>query len=168
MCQVDPLADLSTELERALGKLVADKYGTDFYMLHRYPLAVRPFYTMPCPDDPRYSNSFDVFIRGEEIISGAQRIHEHELLTGTRHLCRVQYEQPAAHHRARQRAWHPPGHHPVVHRRLQVWLRPSRRLRCGAGARGDAVLRAEQRAQDVAVSARPQTVDAIVDNGIAV
>lgn len=80
--QVDPLADLSTELERALGKLVADKYGTDFYMLHRYPLAVRPFYTMPCPDDPRYSNSFDVFIRGEEIISGAQRIHEHELLIG--------------------------------------------------------------------------------------
>lgn len=44
----------------------------DFYMLHRYPLAVRPFYTMPCKDDGNYSNSFDIFIRGEEIISGAQ------------------------------------------------------------------------------------------------
>lgn len=44
----------------------------DFYMLHRYPLAIRPFYTMPCKDDPRYSCSFDIFIRGEEIISGAQ------------------------------------------------------------------------------------------------
>lgn len=40
-------------------------------MLHRYPLAVRPFYTMPCKDDPRYSNSYDFFMRGEEITSGA-------------------------------------------------------------------------------------------------
>lgn len=45
-------------------------------------LQIRPFYTMPCVDDARYSNSFDVFIRGEEIISGAQRIHDPELLTG--------------------------------------------------------------------------------------
>jgi hypothetical protein len=37
---VDPLGDLNTELERALGRLVKDKYGTDFYILHRYPLAV--------------------------------------------------------------------------------------------------------------------------------
>lgn len=42
------------------------RYDTDFYILHRYPLAVRPFYTMPCYDDPAYSNSFDVFIRGIE------------------------------------------------------------------------------------------------------
>lgn len=44
----------------------------EFYILHRYPLAIRPFYTMPCKDDERYSNSFDIFLRGEEIISGAQ------------------------------------------------------------------------------------------------
>jgi len=43
---------------------------------------VRPFYTMPCKDDPTLSNSFDVFIRGEEIISGAQRVHDANLLTG--------------------------------------------------------------------------------------
>lgn len=34
--QVDPLGDLSTEIERALGKLVKQQYGTDFYILHRY------------------------------------------------------------------------------------------------------------------------------------
>ncbi len=51
-------------------------------VVRRYPLAVRPFYTMPCPDDPNYSNSYDVFIRGEEIISGAQRVHDPDLLTG--------------------------------------------------------------------------------------
>jgi aspartyl-tRNA synthetase len=38
---VDPMGDLNTELERALGKMVKDKYGTDFYILHRYPLSVR-------------------------------------------------------------------------------------------------------------------------------
>ena len=49
-------------------------------MLCRYPSAARPFYTMPFSDDPRYSCSFDVFVRGEEIISGAQRVHDPELL----------------------------------------------------------------------------------------
>ncbi len=43
---------------------------------------VRPFYTMPSPSNSQYSNSFDVFIRGEEIISGAQRVHDPTLLTG--------------------------------------------------------------------------------------
>jgi aspartyl/asparaginyl-tRNA synthetase len=41
---------------------------------------------MPCPGEPDYSNSFDVFIRGEEIISGAQRIHDPELLVGESRL----------------------------------------------------------------------------------
>jgi aspartyl-tRNA synthetase len=73
--------DIGTTQERALGKLVADKYGTDFYIMDKYPLAVRPFYTMPDPDDPTLSNSYDLFIRGEEIVSGAQRIHDPALLT---------------------------------------------------------------------------------------
>lgn len=79
--EVDPLGDINTEMEKKLGEIVKAKFGTDFYIMHRYPLAARPFYTMPCPDDPLYTNSFDVFIRGEEIISGAQRIHEPELLS---------------------------------------------------------------------------------------
>ncbi|KAI3893326.1 hypothetical protein MKX03_002134 [Papaver bracteatum] len=78
--EIDPLGDLNIEMERKLGKLVLEKYGTDFYILHRYPLAVRPFYTMPAYDNPDYSNSFDVFMRGEEIISGSQRVHQPELL----------------------------------------------------------------------------------------
>lgn len=72
--------DLSTESELALGKLVKEKHGTDFYMLYGYPAAVRPFYSMPDPEDPRYANSYDFFMRGEEITSGAQRIHDPELL----------------------------------------------------------------------------------------
>jgi len=72
--------DISTPHEKALGKIVSEKYGTDFYMMDKYPLSVRPFYTMPCPANPELSNSYDVFIRGEEIVSGAQRIHDPILL----------------------------------------------------------------------------------------
>ncbi|KAI7983792.1 Aspartate--tRNA ligase 2, cytoplasmic [Camellia lanceoleosa] len=87
--EIDPLGDLNTESERKLGQLVLEKYGTEFYILHRYPLAVRPFYTMPCSDDPAYSNSFDVFIRGEEIISGAQRVHVPEFLATRAEACGI-------------------------------------------------------------------------------
>lgn len=75
------LDDLSTESEKALGKLVKEKYDTDFYMLYGYPAAIRPFYTMLDPTDPNYTNSYDFFMRGEEIVSGAQRIHDPEMLT---------------------------------------------------------------------------------------
>lgn len=78
--QVDDFEDLSTENEKLLGKLVREKYDTDFYILDKFPLAVRPFYTMPDPEDSRYSNSYDFFMRGEEILSGAQRIHDSEFL----------------------------------------------------------------------------------------
>lgn len=73
--------DLSTPSEKLLGRLIKAKYDTDFYMLDKYPLAVRPFYTMPDPENPKFSNSYDMFMRGEEIISGAQRIHDPEFLT---------------------------------------------------------------------------------------
>lgn len=78
---VDDFEDLSTENEKLLGRLVREKYDTDFYILDKFPLAVRPFYTMPDSEDPRYSNSYDFFMRGEEILSGAQRIHDPKLLT---------------------------------------------------------------------------------------
>ena len=68
--------DLSTANEKFLGKLVREKvlnfyskifkiyniiykflfvlfeiqYGTDFFILDKYPLCVRPFYTMPDPN----------------------------------------------------------------------------------------------------------------------
>ena len=72
--------DLDTENEKALGKLVKDKYKTDFYILYGYPKNARPFYTMPDPKDDNFTNSFDAFIRGEEVLSGAQRIHDYDLL----------------------------------------------------------------------------------------
>jgi len=78
--EVEPFSDLPTATERRLGELVKEKYDTDFFILEKYPLAARPFYTMPCGEDDRYSNSYDIFIRGAEVGSGAQRIHDINLL----------------------------------------------------------------------------------------
>merc|ERR1719150_728293 len=72
--------DFSTPEEKLLGKLVLEKYGTEFYCVDKYPLAARPFYTMPDPYNPSVSNSYDFFLRGEEITSGAQRIHNTKVL----------------------------------------------------------------------------------------
>jgi len=76
----DDYEDLSTENEKKLGDIVKEKYDTDFFFMDKYPLAVRPFYTMPDPTNPKLSNSYDFFIRGQEILSGAQRIHDPVLL----------------------------------------------------------------------------------------
>ncbi|KAK5164199.1 uncharacterized protein LTR77_009893 [Saxophila tyrrhenica] len=84
--EIGDFDDLSTPDEKRLGALVLKKYGSDFYVLDQYPLAIRPFYTMPSaetqakydaskPNDG-YSNSYDFFMRGQEIMSGAQRIHD--------------------------------------------------------------------------------------------
>jgi aspartyl-tRNA synthetase len=81
--------DLSTETEKKLGRIVREKYKTDFYMLHRYPISARPFYTMMCKDDPKYTCSYDFFMRGEEIVSGAQRVHDPVLLAKRAEECGI-------------------------------------------------------------------------------
>ena len=75
--------DFTTTEEKLLGKLIAksEKYGfTDFYCVDKFPMKARPFYTMMDPFNNEVSNSYDFFLRGEEITSGAQRVHNVELL----------------------------------------------------------------------------------------
>ncbi|KAJ3479937.1 hypothetical protein NLI96_g8720 [Meripilus lineatus] len=72
----ETLDDINTENEKRLGRIVKAKYDTDYYIIDKFPMALRPFYTMPDPEDPTLSNSYDFFMRGEEILSGAQRIHD--------------------------------------------------------------------------------------------
>jgi len=74
------LEDLNTENEKLLGRIIKKKYNTDFYIVDKFPFNVRAFYTMPDPEDPRYGNAYDIFLRGEEISSGAQRQHDSKLL----------------------------------------------------------------------------------------
>lgn len=57
--EMDDEEDLSTPNEKLLGRLVKAKYDTDFYVLDKFPLAIRPFYTMPDPSNPV---SFSFFV----------------------------------------------------------------------------------------------------------
>jgi aspartyl-tRNA synthetase len=77
---IDEYGDLSSSLELSLGSLIKEKYDADFYILDQYPSAIRPFYTMVNQTNPLFSNSYDMFIRGQEICSGAQRCHEVDTL----------------------------------------------------------------------------------------
>ncbi|PKS12571.1 hypothetical protein jhhlp_000779 [Lomentospora prolificans] len=72
--------DLSTPAERRIGELVKEKYGTDFYIIDKFPTSARPFYTHLDDEDPNYTNSFDIFLRGQEITTGGQRINDPAVL----------------------------------------------------------------------------------------
>jgi aspartyl/asparaginyl-tRNA synthetase len=75
-----PYEDLHTRDEIRLGELVKEKYHTDYYIVDRFPAAARPFYTIPDPEDPKTTISFDLFLRGQEILTGGQHIHEAHVL----------------------------------------------------------------------------------------
>lgn len=78
--EVGDFDDLTSAQELLLGAIVKEKYNSDFFILDQYPSNIRPFYTMLNPGDTRYSNSYDMFLRGQEICSGAQRCHDPDLL----------------------------------------------------------------------------------------
>lgn len=73
--------DIGTEAERILGEAMKEE-GHDFYFITKWPLAPKPFYVHPEGDsqDARLCRAFDLDYRGVELISGAQRIHDPELL----------------------------------------------------------------------------------------
>jgi nondiscriminating aspartyl-tRNA synthetase len=70
--------DLAPAHERALGAWALEQYGSDFLAVEGYPLAKRAFYTHPQPDDPSWSNSFDLIFRGLELVTGGQRLHRYD------------------------------------------------------------------------------------------
>ena len=72
--------DIDAEGERMIGDYVSKTFGSDFVFLTHYPTSIRPFYSMPSLDDPKYTETFDLIFRGIEIASGGQRIHGYEQL----------------------------------------------------------------------------------------
>lgn len=72
--------DLTPEDERDLCKWVLAKYQSDFVTVTHFPTLAKPFYTKPDPKDPKYSLSYDLLFRGEEILSGSQRINDYQQL----------------------------------------------------------------------------------------
>lgn len=69
--------DLAPAHERALSAWAEKEYGSEFLAVEGYLMRKRPFYTHPQPDDPRWSNSFDVLFRGLELTTGGQRLHRY-------------------------------------------------------------------------------------------
>ncbi len=69
--------DLTTEAEKMLGELMKEK-GYELYFITKYPIKIKPFYTMP--EGNELSRSFDLEFKGREIVSGSQRIHDYDLL----------------------------------------------------------------------------------------
>ena len=75
-----PVGDLDTEGEKLLGKYVKETYNSEFVFITHYPKEARPMYTMQNKENPAITDSFDLLYKGLEITSGAQRIHNYELL----------------------------------------------------------------------------------------
>jgi nondiscriminating aspartyl-tRNA synthetase len=68
--------DLSPADERWLGGWARRELGSEFLFVTGYPMAKRPFYTHPDPARPAFTNSFDLLFRGQELVTGGQRLHE--------------------------------------------------------------------------------------------
>jgi nondiscriminating aspartyl-tRNA synthetase len=68
--------DLTPDHERLLGAWALERHGSDFLAVEGYPARKRPFYTHPEPGDPTATNSFDLLFRGQELVTGGQRLHE--------------------------------------------------------------------------------------------
>ena len=74
-CRGEP--DLAPQHERRLGEWASEEHASDFLFVTGYPMVKRPFYTHPDPEDPTYSNSFDLLFRGMEMVTGGQRLHRY-------------------------------------------------------------------------------------------
>jgi len=85
--------DLAPVHERAVGRWAAQTHGSEFIAVEGYPMSKRPFYTHPQPGDERWSNSFDLLFRGQELVTGGQRLHRHQDYLAA---IRARGEDPAA------------------------------------------------------------------------
>ncbi len=72
--------DLEPEQERKICAWAKENHGSDFVFVTRFPTKKRAFYTYEAPEEAPFSRGFDLLMRGLEINSGAQRIHNHDAL----------------------------------------------------------------------------------------
>jgi aspartyl-tRNA synthetase len=69
--------DIGTEDEKLLAAVVKEKHATDAFFITKYPFALKPFYIMT---DGEVSRGFDFEYLGDELVSGGQREHRHDVL----------------------------------------------------------------------------------------
>jgi aspartyl-tRNA synthetase len=73
--------DIDPAGERLLARWSLDTHGSEFVFLTEYPSSLRPFYHMRSSRDATVTNSFDLMWKGNEITTGAQREHRHDVLS---------------------------------------------------------------------------------------
>ena len=74
--EIDYTDDFNREQEKILGEHVKNTEGSDIFVIKDYPASQRAFYTYV--DENGATRSYDFILRGEEILSGAQRINNYE------------------------------------------------------------------------------------------
>lgn len=72
--------DLDPEGEREMSKWALETHGSELVFVTHYPTKKRPMYTHPDPENPEETLSFDLIGKGQEWITGGQRIHDYDTL----------------------------------------------------------------------------------------
>ena len=67
--------DIGTAAERAIGEEMES-----LYFIVDWPSSIRPYYAMPYENEPEICKAFDLMHPRMELSSGAQRVHQHDLL----------------------------------------------------------------------------------------
>jgi nondiscriminating aspartyl-tRNA synthetase len=67
--------DLSTPAEKAIGDVIGEHY-----FIVDWPTDIKPYYAMPYPENPELCKAFDLMHPRMELSSGAQRVHQCDLL----------------------------------------------------------------------------------------
>ncbi len=67
--------DIGTAAERAIGEEMGQ-----MYFIVDWPTSIRPYYAMPYENEPEICKAFDMMHPRMELSSGAQRVHQYDLL----------------------------------------------------------------------------------------
>lgn len=122
--------DMSTSSEKALGKIIKQKYGTDYYIIDKFPLEIRPFYTMPDPNDRVSTPTLSLTSLVLADVADAETVQLVRLFHARRGdpLGRAACPRGPAPRRAHEGGRHQPGRHEAVPRRLQARVPAARRV----------------------------------------
>ncbi|RJP47506.1 MAG: aspartate--tRNA(Asn) ligase [Armatimonadetes bacterium] len=72
--------DMAPQDEVDICKWALEKHNSDLVTITHFPTKKRAFYTMPDPQNPEYSLSYDLLFKGVEMASGSQRVSDYHQL----------------------------------------------------------------------------------------
>lgn len=75
--------DLGPQDEVDICTWAKKEHKSDFVTITHFPTQKRAFYTMPDPENPEFSLSYDLLFKGVEIMSGSLRINDYDQLVAT-------------------------------------------------------------------------------------